>query len=121
MSPEIMALILTTLGGVAAAVKARAEAKKARLEKEKAELEKEKAELEKERADKAEKTTSAIIRGVEKAKMTLNEANLGQYLQDEIQGSATEHGVEENLNKMVKNIKNTTALDRSKLIERLEE
>jgi len=121
MSPETVALILTTLGGVAAAVKAMAEAKKAQAEKEKAEAERQKAELEAKRADEAEKTTNAVIAGVEKAKKTLHESNLALYLQGEIQGVAQEAGVEEKLNKMVKKVKNTTFLDRSKLLEKLDE
>ena len=53
--------------------------------------------------------------------MTLSEANLAQYLQDEIKYSAEEQGVEGNLNKMVKKARNTGMLDRSKLFDKLEE
>ena len=122
MSPETIALILTTIGGVTAAVKAIAEARKAKHEAARAEAEAEKAEAERLRAEKAEQTTTAVIEGVEKAKATLFESNLAQYLQDEIQGVATERGVEERLNKMVKKVKRATGgLDRAKLIEKLEE
>jgi len=119
MSPESIALIVTTLASLAGVAKAIAEARKARYEKEKAELETARAELEAARADKAEKTTHAVIEGVEKVKKTLVESNLAQYLQDEIQSVATERGVEGDLNKMVKNVRKTTALDRTKLLEKL--
>jgi hypothetical protein len=114
MSPETIALIFTTLGGIAAMVKSMADAKRAQAEKEK-------AEIEAKRADEAEKTTNAVIAGVERAKRTVCNADLAQYLQDEIQIVAEERGVEERLNKMVKRVKNTTFLDRSKLIDKLEE
>jgi hypothetical protein len=114
MSPEIIMLIMTTLGGIAAAIKAVAEARKARFEAE-ARI------AEAKRADEAEKTTNAVIAGVERAKMTLGEANLAQYLQDEIKYSAEEQGVEGNLNKMVKKARNTGILDRSKLFDKLDE
>jgi hypothetical protein len=114
MSPEIIALIMTTLGGVAAAIKAVAEARKAKFEAQR-------AELEASRADEAEKTTNAIIHGVEKAKKTLCEQNLGQYLTDEIRGVALERGVEDRLNEMVKSVKKTNRLDKDKLREMLEE
>ena len=114
MSAETIALIMTTLAGVTAAVKAVAEARKARFEAEK-------ALVEKERADEAEKTTDAVIRGVENAKRTLGEVSLAQHLQNEIQNVAKECGIEEKLNKRVKSIKKTIQFDRSKLLDRLDE
>lgn len=117
MSPEIIALIMTTIGGLAAAIKAIADARKAKHEAAKAKVE---AEIERLRAEQAEQTTNAVIEGVEKAKKTLSEGNLAQYLQNEIQGVATERGVEDRLNKMVKNVRLTGTLNRAKLIEKLE-
>lgn len=115
MEAETIALIATTIGGVTAAIKAIAEARKARFEAE-ARI------AESKRADEAEKTTDAIIRGVEKAKKTVfGETNYGELLAEEIRSEATNCGVEEKLNKKVKHIRGTTHLDRSKLMRRLEE
>ena len=115
MSPETIALIFTTLGGIAAMVKSMADAKKAQAEKEK-------AEIEAKRADEAEKTTDAVIRGVEKAKRTVfAETNFGELLAEEIRAEATNTGVEEGLNKRVRRVKGTASLDRSKLLDKLEE
>lgn len=115
MSPETIALIFTTLGGIAAMLKSMADAKKAQAEKEK-------AEIESRRADEAEKTTDAVIRGVEKAKRTVfKETNYGELLAEEIRAEATITGVEEGLNKRVKRVKATTHLDRAKLMDKLDE
>ena len=113
MNPETVALIMTTIGGVMTAVKAIAEARKAKYEAAR-------AEAEASRADEAEKTTTAVIGGVENAKRTLAEQNLAQYLEDEIQDVATSHGVEENLNKIVKRAKSNT-FDKAKLLDKLNE
>ena len=107
MTAETIALIASTLAGITAAVKAIAEARKARFEAQ--------ARIE------AEKTTDAIILGVENAKRTLGEANLAQYLTDEIKSAAANTGVEEKLNKRVKQVKSTAHFDRSRLMKKLDE
>lgn len=114
MSTETIALIMTTLGGIAAAVKAVAEARKARYEAA-ARL------AEAERADDAEKTADAVIKGVERAKKTLGEANLAEFLVHEIQDVATSEGVEEKLNMRVKSIKKTGKFSKTELGRRIED
>lgn len=112
MEAETIIVVLSTLGGLAAAVKVIAEARKAKFERKK-------AQIEVARAQKAEKTTNAIIYGVEKAKRTVHK-DLAQYLSDEIRGVAELEGVEPDLNKMVKDIKSTKFLSRDKLKEKLD-
>ena len=112
MSPETLALILTAVGAIAGAVKARAEAQKAKHEAAR-------AEAEARRAEEAEKTTAAVIDGVERAKRTLGEQNLADYLSNEIRGVATERGVEDKLNGMVKARRATMRVDKDKLRETL--
>ena len=107
MSAETIIAIVTTIGGIAAAIKSIADARKARYEAA--------ARVE------AEKTTDAVIKGVERAKMTLGERNLGHLLSDEIKLCATEDGVEEKLNKRVRKIKATVVLSKDKLLEKLKE
>lgn len=112
MSTETIALIASTLTALLAAIKAIAEARKAKYEA---------AARAAEAAarEEAEKTTDAVIKGVERAKRTLGEANLAQFLVDEIKSVATDDGVEEGLNKRVKAVKKTGRLDRDKLKEML--
>jgi hypothetical protein len=113
MSGETIALIMTALAGIAAAVKAVAEARKAKYEAA-ARI------AEAERADEAEKTTDAVIKGINKAKATMS-GDLARYLQDEIKTVALADGVEEKLNKRVKKIKRTEKLDKNKLLDLLDE
>lgn len=112
MSTETIALIVSTISAVAAAVKAIAEARKARYETA-ARL------AEAERADDAEKQADAIIKGVERAKKTLGEANLADFLVGEIRDVATSEGVESKLNERVKSIKKTGKFSRTELDRRI--
>lgn len=107
MSAEIITAIVSAIVAIAAAIRSIADARKARYEAA--------ARLE------AERTTEAVIKGVERAKMTLGEKNLAHLLSDEIKSCAEEHGVEERLNQRVKKIKNTLSYNKEKLREKLEE
>ena len=100
MSTEIIALIMTTIGGITAAVKAIAEARKARYESA-ARI------AEAARSGEDEKTADAIIQGVEKVQQTV-EGDMAKYVKDTIKDVALAEGVEEKLNKRVKNIKKGT-------------
>jgi hypothetical protein len=121
MSAETMIAIMTTLAGIAAAAKAVAEARKAKYEARKAEAEAMRADTEASRADEAEKTTGAVIDGIENAKRTMGESDLAHYLQEEIRSVAIERGVEGKLSGMVKQARETRGLDRGKLLEKLED
>tara|TARA_R100001244_G_scaffold130839_1_gene103365 strand:+ start:460 stop:792 length:333 start_codon:yes stop_codon:yes gene_type:complete len=105
MSTETTTLIFTAIIAIAGVAKAIAEARKAKHEKEK-------ARIEALRADEAEKTTSVIIRGVDKAKKTINAAEFTEILDKEIQGVAKNEGVEEKLNLIIKKIRKTENLGR---------
>lgn len=107
MNAEIIIAIVTTVGGIAAAIKSVADARRARYEAQA-------------RAE-AEKTTEAVIKGVEQAKKTVLGADYAHLLSAEIKSVAEEQGVEEKLNARVKKIKNTLSWDKSKLLEKLEE
>lgn len=111
MSNEIIALILTAIAGITAAIKALAEARRAKYESE-ARI------TEALRADRAEKTTDAVIKGIQSAKKTMSEP-LAQHLQDEIRHIAIIDGVEDNLNSRVSSIKKTEKLDRARLLDSL--
>lgn len=106
MNTETIALILTTVTAIAAAVKAMAEAKKASLEKV--------------RADKAERSTEAVVKGVEKFKSTMLEKNISKFLTDEIQSHAKADGIEEDLNKVMEKVKKTKVYSSEELRKRLD-
>lgn len=111
MSTEVIIAICTTIGGIAALAKSIVDARKARYEKEK-------AKIESARADEAEKTTNALIDGVEKAK-TRYEVDVSHYLEDEIQKAAESYGVDNTLKTLRK--AHTIRFDKSTLKEKLEE